>query len=180
MYRLENGARVMIRPSGTEPKNKVYIEVPSPPLGTAATQETLTRQKVETNAIAQQLADDFTRQMLAIIDVHLPAYALRVSGLVPLDKRIEFVERFIPGLEERTRSQIHDGTTQDEVSQWIDAQLASYGKDARGLVFDAMEAYLEAERRKVEQNGPVGSAWKDERLQELAAMESAFFFSQTA
>jgi phosphoglucomutase/phosphomannomutase len=179
-YRLENGARVMIRPSGTEPKNKVYIEVPSVPLGAAATQEALTRQKAETNAIAQQLADDFTRQMLAIIDVHLPTYALRVSGLVALDKRIEFVERFIPGLEERIRSQVYDGTTQEEVSQWIDVQLASYGKDARGLVFDAMEAYLEAESHKVEQNGPVGPAWKDERLKELAAMEAAFFFSPSA
>jgi hypothetical protein len=103
-----------------------------------------------------------------------------VSGLVSLDKRIEFVERFIPGLEERIQSQVHDGTTQDEVSQWIDVQLASYGKDARGLVFDAMEAYLEAERHQVEQNGPVEPAWKDERLKELAAMESAFFFSQSA
>ncbi len=99
VYRLENGARVMIRPSGTEPKNKVYIEVPAAPLGAGTSLEALSQQKVETNQIAQRLGDDFTRQMLAIIDVHLPAYGLRVSGLVPLDKRIEFVETFIPGLE---------------------------------------------------------------------------------
>jgi hypothetical protein len=40
-----------------------------------------------------------------------------------------------------------------------------------------MEAYLEAERHQVEQNGSLG---KDERLKELAAMESAFFFSPSA
>jgi hypothetical protein len=145
-------------------------------LGAAATLEALHRQKAETHAIAQQLADDFTRQMLAIIDVHLPAYALRVSGLVPLDKRIEFVEQFIPGLEERIRSQVDGGMTQDAVSQWIDAQLASYGKDARGLVCDAVQAYLEAERRQVEQNGSAGEG----RLKSLAAMESVFFGAQHA
>jgi hypothetical protein len=54
--------------------------------------------------------------------------------------------------------------------------LASYGKDARGLVFDAMEVYLEAERYQADQNKLVG---KDERLKALAAMESVFFFSQS-
>ena len=96
-FRLDNGARAIIRPSGTEPKNKIYIEVPSTPLGPSSSREALAQQKAQTNAVAQQIADDFTRQMLAIIGVHLPDYALRVSGLVPLDKRIEFAEQFMAG-----------------------------------------------------------------------------------
>jgi hypothetical protein len=172
-YKLENGARIIIRPSGTEPKNKVYIEVPSTPLGLQASPEALAQQKTQTNAIAQGIADDFTRQMLAIIGVHLPAYALRISGLVSLDKRIEFVERFIPELEARVQQLGQDGKTASALSQWIDTELASYGKDARGLVRDAMAAYLQAERQsasssQISQDGQA-------RLAQLTAMEDVFF-----
>ena len=44
VYRLANGARVIIRPSGTEPKNKVYVEVPAAPLGAEAGDEELASQ----------------------------------------------------------------------------------------------------------------------------------------
>jgi phosphoglucomutase/phosphomannomutase len=172
VFYLDNGARVVIRPSGTEPKNKVYIEVPSAPLGAQAEPEELARQKAETDAIARRIADDFTRQMLAIIDVHLPPYALRISGLVALDKRLDFVEVFLPDLERRVQSWCQGTATQAEVSQWIDTQLASYGKDARGLVHEAMLAYLQAERYQVEQ-GEVPEA--PARLQHLKAMEAVFF-----
>lgn len=172
VFRLANGAHVIIRPSGTEPKNKIYIEVPSAPLGPQADRDALAHQKAETDAIARRIADDFTRQMLAIIDVHLPDYALRVSGLVPLDKRIDFVETFIPGLESRVSAWRQSTATQGEVSRWIDAHLASYGKDARGLVRDAMTAYLQAERHKGEHGEQAGM---QERLQYLKAMETVFF-----
>ena len=79
VFRLENGARVLVRPSGTEPKNKVYIEVPAPPVGRQAGREALARCKVDTDAVAQRLADDFTRQMLALINVHLPDYAAHLG-----------------------------------------------------------------------------------------------------
>ncbi len=165
-FRLDNGARAIIRPSGTEPKNKIYIEVPSAPLGAASSREVLARQKARIDAVAQQIADDFTRQMLAIIDIQLPDYALRVSGLVPLDKRLEFAERFMPDLETQVQAIRQGDTTPDAVSQWIDTSLASYGKDARGLVRDAVMAYLEAARQ---------CANAQERLEALTTMERVFF-----
>lgn len=172
VFRLDNGAQVIIRPSGTEPKNKIYIEVPAPPLGQQADREALVRCKTETDAIAQQIADDFTRQMLAIIGVQLPNYALRLSGLLPLDKRLDFVEHFIPGLESHVQTWCEGGTPQAEVSQWIDTHLASYGKDARGLVRDALAAYLYTERQKV---GGRKTAKAAKRQQLLEAMETVFF-----
>jgi phosphoglucomutase/phosphomannomutase len=177
VFGLENGARVVVRPSGTEPKNKVYIEVPAPPLGRQAGQEALARCKVDTDAVAQRIADDFTRQMLALINVHLPDYALRISGLVPLDKRLDFVEHFIPGLDERAAALSHGTISQDEVSDWIDTHLAAYGKDARGLVREAMTAYVRMEREQAERHGGTDAC---QRLQHLKAMENVFFMPATA
>ena len=165
-FRLDNGARAIIRPSGTEPKNKIYIEAPSDPLGEACSRQALAQQKAEANAVAQDIADDFTRQMLAIIDVHLPDYALRVSGLVPLDKRMAFAEDFMPDFEAQIQAMRSGAATADAVSAWIDDSLASYGKDARGLVRDAVRAYVEAERQQ---------AGATERREALDAMERVFF-----
>ena len=126
--------------------------------------------------MAQRIADDFTRQMLALINVHLPDYGLRISGLVPLDKRLDFVEHFIPGLEERAAALYHGTISQAAVSEWIDTHLASYGKDARGLVREAMTAYVSTEREQAERRGGTDAL---QRLQHLKAMESAFFTPAT-
>jgi phosphoglucomutase/phosphomannomutase len=172
LFRLEQGARVIIRPSGTEPKNKIYIEVPAPPLGLQASSDALAQSKAAADAMAQRIADDFTRQMLAMIDVHLPDYALRLSGLLPLDKRLDFVEHFMPGLETQVQTWCMGGMSQEQVSQWIDTHLASYGKDARGLVRDALRAYLHAERQKA---GRLAAAEAAKRQHCLEAMETVFF-----
>jgi phosphoglucomutase/phosphomannomutase len=172
VFHLENGARVIIRPSGTEPKNKIYIEVPAPPVGPPANRQALLCSKAETDAVAQRIADDFTRQMLAIIGVHLPDYALRLSGLLPLDKRVDFVERFIPGFETRVHAWCQGNSTPQEVAHWIDTHLASYGKDARGLVRDAITAYVHTELQKAREHGGVEAK---QRQQCLEAMTTAFF-----
>jgi len=176
VFRLANGARVIVRPSGTEPKNKVYIEVPTAPVGQQAGREGLARCQAETDAVAQRIADDFTRQMLALINVRLPDYALRISGLVSLDKRLDFVERFMPGLEERATTLAQGHLTQAELSRWIDTQLASYGKDARGLVRDAVATYVRTEQEKAERRGGADAV---QRQQHLKVRESAFFAPAT-
>jgi hypothetical protein len=76
--------------------------------------------------------------MLRVIGVDLPRYALRVSGLVSLDKRVDFARRFVPALVARAQENPGAGA----LGEWIDRELASYGKDARGLTADAMRAFL--------------------------------------
>jgi phosphoglucomutase/phosphomannomutase len=172
VYRLANGARVIIRPSGTEPKNKVYVEVPAPPLGMEAGDDELATNKATTEALARRLADDFTRQMLATIGVDLPEYALRISDLVPLDRRLDFVEQFVPDFEQRVLACVEGQDTHESASSWVDARLATYGKDARVLVGDAMVAYLRSERQQTE---AVANAAALRRRQCLDIMETVFF-----
>lgn len=172
VYRLANDARVIIRPSGTEPKNKVYVEVPAAPLGVDARDDELASLKTATDALARRLADDFTRKMLAAIDVVLPDYALRISDLVPLDRRLDFVERFVPDFEQRALACAQRQDRHELASVWIDERLASYGKDARALVGDAMAAYLQSERRRTEATGNAAAL---QRRQCLDVMETVFF-----
>lgn len=160
VFRLEGGARAILRPSGTEPKNKAYVEVPLPPLGVDAGAEALGRQRAEGDRLTLEIADALSQQMLRVIGVDLPRFALRVSGLVSLDKRIDFAHRFVPALVDRARA----NPPAAELGAWIDAELESYGKDARGLTADAVRAFLAEERTAARTPGPA-----------LDAIERAFF-----
>jgi len=66
----------------------------------------------------------------------------------------------VPALVARASEKPADGP----LREWIDRELSSYGKDARGLTADAIRAYL-AEQRA--QNGAPGAA--------LDAIERAYF-----
>jgi phosphoglucomutase/phosphomannomutase len=142
VFRLEGGARAILRPSGTEPKNKSYVEVPLPPLGVGAGAAALARQREEGDRRTLEIADALSLSMLRVIGVDLPRFALRVSGLVSLDKRIDFAHRFVPALVERARAH----PAPDGLRAWIDGELESYGKDARGLTADAVRAFVAEER----------------------------------
>ncbi len=152
IFLLEDGSRLIARPSGTEPKIKAYVEVPSRAIGEKAGPAVvgnLADLKAQSDLKAEEIAISFSRTMLEIIGVRLPDYALRISGLVPLDKRIEWVEKFLPGFEKKVESSVAGECTESNVSEWIDEQLITYGKDARGLVSDALLSYLGEEMSRV-------------------------------
>jgi phosphoglucomutase/phosphomannomutase len=67
LFRCGEQARVALRPSGTEPKAKAYVEVCTPPVGSRE----LGKVKAEADALARRFADDFLTQALGRIGLDL-------------------------------------------------------------------------------------------------------------
>jgi phosphoglucomutase/phosphomannomutase len=65
VFRLEGGIRLTLRPSGTEPKNKSYAEMATPPLGPGATAETIRETMREVDGRLKSLLDLWEKEMLA-------------------------------------------------------------------------------------------------------------------
>lgn len=127
VFQFGERARILLRPSGTEPKNKIYVEFcgePGEPVEDAIPRVT---------AAAKALARAFTQLMLARVDIHLPDWALLVSDLVAIEQKRDFAECFVPGLLQRLND--------PDLQAWIDLNLRAYGKDGRGLVREALAAW---------------------------------------
>jgi phosphoglucomutase len=144
VFHLAGGGRVIIRPSGTEPKNKTYVEAASPPLAAGAELGPV-RARVE--AEARAIEEGIVGHCLGILGIRLPAYALKISGLVALDDKRDFAERFLGEFEARARAMADggDGTRgAAELARWVDGRLKSYGRDPRLLTGDAFATWLGA------------------------------------
>ncbi|MBI1356116.1 MAG: phospho-sugar mutase [Acidobacteria bacterium] len=146
VYFLEGGLKATIRPSGTEPKNKIYLEMPAAPLGAEATDEEFEQAKAATDEKVRDFSNAFLKKMLAIVGIELPEYALAISDLVALDRKRHFAEKFIPELVRKSEALVMGEGTAEEVGTWIDQELASYGADARLLVEDGFRAWLKQAR----------------------------------
>jgi hypothetical protein len=138
IFRLEGDARIVLRPSGTESKNKIYVEVAGQPLGAAASAAALAAEKKRLDDDARALARAFTREALSRLSITLPDYALEISDLVALENKQDFAEKFLPEVVTR----LERGEAGPGLDSWIDARLGRYGADARLLVTDAVRAYV--------------------------------------
>ena len=68
LFRLGERGRIALRPSGTEPKAKAYIEVCSPPCPTGASAGAWEQTCREVRRLAKHLAEDFKQKALAMAE----------------------------------------------------------------------------------------------------------------
>ncbi|NUN15809.1 MAG: phospho-sugar mutase [Myxococcales bacterium] len=136
-FTLENGYRVLSRPSGTEPKIKLYVEAIGRPLGTFAGDDDVNTAKDQLDAALQQVTDTLAQQAYAFLGLDMPVWGLRVSPLLGLTHRRDFVEKFLVELADHAQKQ-----PLDILHAWAQNRLATYGKDPLALVKNGVAAWL--------------------------------------
>jgi phosphoglucomutase len=149
--------RLIIRPSGTEPKTKIYVEVPSKSEMTGClcdktsedlteiSNEKLDRIIAKTDAKATAIGNAFIKfclgpEVLGDVYPEIQDESLLVSDLVPVDHKINLCAQILPGLIERLGGSTKE---RDNAESWLNDQLKPLGEDPKGLIRTAALAWVE-------------------------------------
>ena len=143
-FSIEGGIKATIRPSGTEPKNKLYLELAAEPLGPDSTKAEFEEHRHAIDREVKEFSNKFLAEMLELIGISVPDYAFEISDLVPLKYKVDFCDRFLPEFEDRAQAVLLNPSGGGALSEWVDETLRPYGPDARMLVRHAFQSYVSA------------------------------------
>lgn len=131
VFRLGAAGRLILRPSGTEPKAKVYVEL----LGRPGADPLEERARVD--AQVQAMGEAFLSLALERVGLPTPPWALRASDLLSIEQKRELV-----GLVEELRPRLVDPAA---AGAWLRTRTAPLGRDGLRLVEPALRAVAEEE-----------------------------------
>lgn len=113
VFHLEGGVRLTLRPSGTEPKNKTYIEQASAPLGISAGDDLLERQTGQVGDELERLGRDWETTLMSILGTDWPEYATFFADTLSMDRKKLLVNEVAPAL-------IANLESEQPLAQWAD------------------------------------------------------------
>ncbi len=79
--------KITIRPSGTEPKIKIYIEVQGRPIGIDATDEDFQQQKQKLDLLCDEIRTAFLKEIYTILKITMPERGYFLSDLLTVEQK---------------------------------------------------------------------------------------------
>lgn len=129
--------KLTLRPSGTQPKTKFYVEVAAKPAQFKTT-EAYIKHKQVIDQLADEVIGDLQMEIFKIIKVKVPRRILKISDLLDLNARVKYFEiekRIIKLGQQKRKHQL----SKDQFRLEIAKLLKIFGKDPVEKISPAFE-----------------------------------------
>ncbi len=120
--------KITVRPSGTEPKTKIYIEVVAKPLGKDASDKLLEKEKQKCKQVRNKIKNAFLKEAYKILCVEMPERGYLLSDLLSVETKTKYFDVEKKLLETKMKYDKKEITLQ-EYEEGISSTLKIFGKD---------------------------------------------------